>query len=68
MHIGPGPGVHPNFTQIVTGALSREVKRPGDEANHSPLSSAKAKTKCKYRVAQKMYTLFTHQYLWNKFK
>ena len=22
----------------------------------------------KYRVAQKMYTLFTHQYLWNKFK
>ena len=21
-----------------------------------------------YRVAQKMYTLFTHQYLWNKFK
>ena len=21
-----------------------------------------------YRVTQKMYTLFTHQYLWNKFK
>ena len=21
-----------------------------------------------YRVAQKMYTLFTHQYIWNKFK
>jgi len=21
-----------------------------------------------YRVAQKMYTLFTHQYVWNKFK
>ena len=21
-----------------------------------------------YKVAQKMYTLFTHQYLWNKFK
>ena len=23
---------------------------------------------CLYRVAQKMYTLFTHQYFWNKFK
>jgi len=24
--------------------------------------------KQEYRVAQKMYTLFTNQYLWNKFK
>jgi hypothetical protein len=34
--------------------------------NYEPFSLNLLHVICHYRVAQKIYTLFTHQYLWNK--
>jgi hypothetical protein len=43
-HIHTGSGVHPNFYSTSTGGdHSPEVKWPGREANHSPLTGAEVK-------------------------
>jgi hypothetical protein len=38
-----GSGAHPASYPMVTGALSLRIKRPGREADHSPLSNAEVK-------------------------
>jgi hypothetical protein len=42
-HEQTGSGVHPASDPMRTGVLSLGVKRPGHEADHSPLSSAEVK-------------------------
>jgi hypothetical protein len=43
-----GSGVHPASYQMGTGVLSLGIKRPGREADHSSLSSAKVKNAWSY--------------------
>jgi hypothetical protein len=46
-----GPGAHPASCSVGTGVLSREVKRPRLEVDHSSPSSAGVKNKCRYTCA-----------------
>jgi hypothetical protein len=42
-HVQTGSGTHPAFYPMGTGGCFPGVKRPGHEADHSPLSSAEIK-------------------------
>jgi hypothetical protein len=46
--IQTGSGAHPASNQWVPGAFSLRVKRPGREADYSPLSSAEIKITSSY--------------------